>query len=432
VLGATAAAALLLAAAFESVKKDAASNGELDKFASGLRLTDEQVRKAGGSVKYLSDRTREVTGITVTWGNIASATYQVLLERAGTTSKGISDGFTSAFKWIGDFGKFTISLLLAGFAGLIELVMSVGKNLGRLATGNFDQLTNPLKDVQKQFYKTFNDVEAGSMRSASERGSPKAQLQIESDANKPPKPPKAKKQSDHGLAEALAELDAQIKGQNALAAAYQVSDAEAIKAEAMQKAEEQAIRHKGDVALFYEKELALAVAQRAADGGRLIADIHAEAAARTVVNDLVEQGVIPVQRMSQALEEQTKKRQLMAALEAAEDKGMIERAGRAARGNRQPGPSRRACSTTSSQKRRRCSRSQRTRTRLTSSSSRSSSSAHRTRSARSAWRSCRPNNTSATRASRTRRTSPTSPRATSTRRSRPTTSRPPRISTTRR
>jgi hypothetical protein len=328
VLGATAAAALLLAAAFESVKKDAASNGELDKFASGLRLTDEQVRKAGGSVKYLSDRTREVTGITVTWGNIASATYQVLLERAGTTSKGISDGFTSAFKWIGDFGKFTISLLLAGFAGLIELVMSVGKNLGRLATGNFDQLTNPLKDVQKQFYKTFNDVEAGfdaiGKRAADLR---KAQLQIESDANKPPKPPKAKKQSDHGLAEALAELDAQIKGQNALAAAYQVSDAQAIKAEAMQKAEEQAIRHKGDVALFYEKELSLAVAQRAAEGGRLIADIHAEAAARTVVNDLVEQGVIPVQRMSQALDEQTKKRQLMAALEAAEDKGMIERAG---------------------------------------------------------------------------------------------------------
>jgi hypothetical protein len=297
VLGATAAAALLLAAAFESVKKDAASNGELDKFASGLRLTDEQVRKAGGSVKYLSDRTREVTGITVTWGNIASATYQVLLERAGTTSKGISDGFTSAFKWIGDFGKFTISLLLAGFAGLIELVMSVGKNLGRLATGNFDQLTNPLKDVQKQFYKTFNDVEA-----------------------------KPKKVSDHGLADALAELDAQIRGQKALAAAYQVSDAAAIKAAAMQKAEEQAIRHKGEIGVFYEKELALAVASRAADSAKEIADIHAEAAARAVVNDLVEQGIIPVQRMSAALEEQQKKRQLMAALAVAEDKGWLKQA----------------------------------------------------------------------------------------------------------
>jgi hypothetical protein len=121
---------------------------------------------------------------------------------------------------------------------------------------------------------------------------------------------RSRRRSDHGLADALAELDAQIKGQNALAAAYQVSDAAAIKAEAHQKAEEQAIRHKGEVGMFYEKELALAVAKRAADGAKVIADIRVRRR-RSQSSTISSRGHHPAAH-GQALEEQRKKRQLMA------------------------------------------------------------------------------------------------------------------------
>ena len=131
-------------------------------------------------------------------------------------------------------------------------------------------------------------------------------------------PKKAKKQSDHGLAETLAELDAAIAGQWRLAAAYQVSDAAAIKAEALQKAEEEAIRHKGDVGLFYEKELALAVATRAADGAKVINDLTAEAAARKKVNDEIEAGLIPAALAGQALDLEKELRPLVAAAAVAE------------------------------------------------------------------------------------------------------------------
>jgi hypothetical protein len=306
-LGGLAAVAGVAFAGIKSFQDEVKDSGALDKFAEGLRLTDSQIESLGGKVKYLSDRTREVTGITVTFGNIANATFQVLAERAGLTAKSISEGFTAAFQWIGGFGKFTISLLLAGFATLVEVAASAAKNLGRLATGKLDQVTNPLKDAGRQFLKTFDEVNAGfdkiGQRAIELR---KKQLQELSDSNKPPKPPKEKKQSDHGLAEALAELDAQIKGEYALAAAYKVSDAAVIRSTALQKAEEEAIRHKGSVGVFYQKELALAVASGLKDGAKQAADLRDEADAREGVNAQVAAGLIPAAKANEALELQTK------------------------------------------------------------------------------------------------------------------------------
>jgi hypothetical protein len=174
-------------------------------------------------------------------------------------------------------------------------------------------------DAQKQISKNLETIRSNIIGAAEKRIRTAADAIIEDRTAKKPK-------GDHGLAEALALLDAQIKSQNALAAAYQISDVAAIKAEALQKAEEEAIRHKGQVGIFYEKELALAVAKGAADSAKVIADIHAEAAARSVVNDLVAQGIIPAQRMSQALEEQQKKRDLLARIAIADEQGWAKQA----------------------------------------------------------------------------------------------------------
>jgi hypothetical protein len=66
-----------------------------------------------------------------------------------------------------------------------------------------------------------------------------------------------------------------------------VSDAAAIKAEALQKAEQAAIKHKSETGIFYEKELALAVATRIAQGEKAAADMSYETGARKQVNDEV-------------------------------------------------------------------------------------------------------------------------------------------------
>jgi hypothetical protein len=313
-------------AGFKTFSDEVSKSGVLDRYAEGLRLTDAQIRAAGGSVKYLADGTREVTGLSVSFGSVARAAFQVVGEHAGITGATISSAIGSAFKFIGNFGMFTIQTLLAGFAALVQMMMQVGRNMKALATGDFDNMKDVLGVGKAQFDKTFADIGKGF----DDIGKRAIELEQKglldtSNSNKPPKPKAAAKaKGDGGLADELARLEAQIRGQLRLAEAYQVSDAASIKAEALQKAEEAAIKRKGDTAIFYEKHLRLAIAQRLADGAKMIADIHAESAARAVVNDLVEQGIIPVQRMSQALEEQQKKRQLMAALAVAEDEGRLD------------------------------------------------------------------------------------------------------------
>jgi hypothetical protein len=125
--------------------------------------------------------------------------------------------------------------------------------------------------------------------------------------------------SDHGLADAQKQLETQIDGQNRLAAAYQASDQAAIKAEALQKAEEAAIRHKGETGIFYAKELALDTAKALADGGKQVNELRNEADARAAVNGQVAAGLIPISQAGQELELEAKLRPL--AVRAAMNEG---------------------------------------------------------------------------------------------------------------
>lgn len=293
------AVATPLVLAFIDVKREAEGDDAIRKYAETLGLTREEMKK-------LKD-------VTVTWGDVTKATWEVLLERAGLTSKGISSFFSSAFSTILDFGKFTISVLLGGFAALVELVASVGKNLARAMTGNFSAMTNPLADMKKQFFSTFNDVQAGFSHIASlSRANAEARVRQQANALIADRNPARSRSSrgtasgsDNGLAQSLAELDAAIKGQLRLAAAYLISDAAAIKATALQKAEEEAIRHKGDVGVFYEKELAKAVATGAAEGAKQVAHLRDETAARKAVNDNLAAGTLSYRDMNEAMQDET-------------------------------------------------------------------------------------------------------------------------------
>jgi hypothetical protein len=233
-------------------------------------------------------------------------------------------------------------LVKSGVDQLNSLITTVNKvpgvNLGQVSAPQVSPLDNAnagaaakaaksIGDGYKQAYSDARKADAAfwaqvgtnAKQHAKDRMSAEAQALKDNET-----PKKAKKQSDHGLADSLAQLDVQIKGQWALAEAYQVSDAAAIKAEALQKAEEQAIKHKGDTALYYEKELALAVAKSASDAAKHIADLSAQTGAQKSVNDAVAAGVLPASQMSKALQEATEKRQLLSAIAIAQENGWTD------------------------------------------------------------------------------------------------------------
>lgn len=105
-----AAGAGLLAAAFLGVKQTADAT-DLQPFINSLGLTDKEMKK--------------LTDTTVTWGDVAKATFQVVAEKAGTSADQITGAFGSAFKSVGDFGKFSASIILAAFGAAVKGVADV-------------------------------------------------------------------------------------------------------------------------------------------------------------------------------------------------------------------------------------------------------------------------------------------------------------------
>lgn len=366
-LGALAAVAGVAFGAVKQFQDQVRDSGTLDRFAEGLRLTDAQIKKAGGSVQYLADGTREITGLTVTFGDVMAGVFEEISKEAnaGSAWDKFKGNASSAFSGVLDVWNKTSAALSAGMWTLGDIAKDVFQYIGqKIGQGFYDgvnkaidainslnakipawagggdpNLISHLKPdkavadlaglgatIRKQADKNYADALAANKRAyagvenaAIEHN--KRMRQIESDGNKPPK---AKKQSDHGLAEALAELDAEIKGQWALAAAYQVSDAAAMKAEAMQKAEQDAIRHRGDVALFYERELAKATATRAAEGAKQINNLNVETEARKRVNDAIAAGALDASQAETALKDEAQLRSLMAARDAAQAEGRMQ------------------------------------------------------------------------------------------------------------
>jgi hypothetical protein len=378
-LGVTAVAAGILFAAMSSVKDAAASDDEMKKYAEGLGLTHDEMKK-------LKD-------VTVTWGDVTKATFQVLAERAGLSVTDISTAWTKTWSFIGNVAKTTIAGLLAAFGGFVEFAASIFRNLGKIIANVFSaaanasiasveflinkvisgvnamaaganaiidrlpakmrdalgiqnfgmldpvalgritkqfDLSNPFIDMRNQANKTFKDVMGGFDRiGALATKNAKARMdeqaaQIIADRNAK----KGAKEKEDANAKELAQTEQQIRGLWRLAEAYQISDVAALKAEARLKAEEKALKNKGDAEVYYAAELQLAVAQRAADGAKVIADLRAEGAARAFVNDLVAQGHIRVEQMGLVMADQMKRRQLEAALAVAEERGWVIEAGR--------------------------------------------------------------------------------------------------------
>ena len=376
-----AAVATTAFAAFKQFQGQVKDSGDLTRYRDNLGLTHQQMLQLSDGVDKAGGKVKELTDVTVTAGDVmaglwktirddantggawdklkgeAATAFGYVLEAWGIASAGITAGIYGTFNAVevvwkefpavfGDLFVQGVNAAITALNGLVKMGVDAlndviaaadkipGVKVGQITAPQIapmdnanagaaakaekairDGYVNAYADARKADAAFWSQVDSNSKQHLKDR------MSAEADALKANE--RQRKPNDHGLGNALADLDAQIRGQQALAKAYQVNDAEALKAEALQRAEEQAIRHKGDTGVFYEKELALAVAKAGAEGGKRIADLVAQASAQKQVNDAVAAGVIPASQMGQALQATTEKRQLIAALAVAEEQSAI-------------------------------------------------------------------------------------------------------------
>lgn len=332
-LGVAAIAAGLAFAGVESFKQEVSDSGDLDRFAEGLHLTAAQIEEAGGKVEYLGHNVQQITGLTVTWGDVFKGTMDALLDATGTSSSQFKHYWVDALEQTAQVGISAAQVIAAAFAATYSIIKDL-RNVG-LALVNpslagaliqSGAVPSPQKILQdalnagkgafgatgKFFHQTVpNDI----------LGEGRKRLQGLSDRNNPPKgrnPPKPKR---NAADDELAKLQAQIDAQNTLTQAYLANDAAVIKAEADQKAMVLAVEKHAtaaQTAALKDRELTLAIATIASSGAKVISNLNFETDARKKVNDMVAAGLIPASQANDQLQLETKLREPLAAL-AAED-----------------------------------------------------------------------------------------------------------------
>ncbi|WP_343526749.1 phage tail length tape measure family protein [Sphingomonas sp.] len=121
-------------------------------------------------------------------------------------------------------------------------------------------------------------------------------------------------------------VEAQIRNLYALADAYGVSGSAALIAEAQVRAESHAIRQRGDIEAAVNRQIAVSIAQRVSDGAKAIQSMDDQSRIQTEVNAAVAEGLIPAARANEMLRERMAELPLLAALEAAQLRGLTKEA----------------------------------------------------------------------------------------------------------
>lgn len=294
-------------AAFKDFQQQVKDDGDLTRYRDSLGLTHKEMLRLSDGVEKVSKGIKELGPVTVTFGDVMHGVWKAMTDRVADSTpwKAFSSAVETAF-------TFVIKAIdkLIGFAVTGLNVLIAGTNL---VSGSKFQLLQVSEHPVANFFK---DVGANAEQHARDRMDAEAAA-LKADRS----PKKPKKPKDHGLQEALDKLDAEIKGQYALAAAYDVSDAAVQRAAAHQKAAEDAISHKANAQqqeLFYQKELQKAVATDVAQAAKKNADLQFETSERSRLNAEIAAGTITVTQANEQLKLQTKLRSLNADLENAD------------------------------------------------------------------------------------------------------------------
>ncbi|MGR6329207.1 hypothetical protein ACU5AX_09085 [Sphingomonas sp. XXL09] len=131
------------------------------------------------------------------------------------------------------------------------------------------------------------------------------------------------------LAREAEAIEAQTRNLYALADAYGKSGGAALIAEAAVKAESHAIKEQADVTAAINRQVGLAIAQRVSDAERGTTASREQTAAQEAINAQVKAGLVPAERAAELVRDRIADLPLLAAIEAAQQRGLTEQAERA-------------------------------------------------------------------------------------------------------
>jgi hypothetical protein len=324
-LGVLAVTAGVAFGAFKQFQNQVKDDGDLTRYRDSLGLTHKEMLQLSDGTDKAGGKVKELTDVTITAGDMMAGLWKTIEDGASTSAgakvwdsiKGYAlDAFDGILKgWsvvsagitAGVYGTFNaVKVIWNNFPavfgdlfvqgvnvaiGALNALVKHGTDLlndfihgaNKIPGVNVSDVTAPqiglvdnknagaaLKAVKAlgdgfvSAYAAGKKADADFWHQVGENAKQhlKDRMKAEADAEKANRTPKKQKADPNVKAEA--ELQAAIKGQWDLAAAYQVSDAAAMEAEALQKAEEDAIKHKGETGVYYELELQKAVATTAA------------------------------------------------------------------------------------------------------------------------------------------------------------------------
>lgn len=367
-------AAMAAAAGAIKLLQNAANSGaDMDAYAKSLGLTAKEIRNLDDVTITFGDTTKAVFQLAgaAIWSGIGPAVTSVwdtMKEWAAWIFTGIKDatnfiigGMVGAYNTITKTWKMlpaaigdsfysavnasidAINLLVRRAVAGINLIgaqanriLPAAFQLPTLTAGQINGVTNQYKGMAKKVNEIaeqeikaaqskdyLGDAGRALVGAVSGRAAQIAQNRIKADAEAkgyldPEKPEKAKgdKRAEN-LAREAAAMEVAIKGLYDLAAAYGVSDAAAIKAAAVAKAHEKAIRKQADVEKFVSLELRRAVAERVKDAAKSAADLDYQTDLQEKLNQEVRSGALDIERMSERMSDLTAQREIMAAMSLA-------------------------------------------------------------------------------------------------------------------
>ncbi|MDZ7894227.1 MAG: phage tail length tape measure family protein [Sphingobium sp.] len=281
---------------------------------SGLGLTRAEMKR--------------LENTSISTGDVVKATFQVMAKSLGIDLTNMSKYWGSALDWMTTTGRNVLAALYAQFVGTFRAI-------GAIVTGVFSGkgIGEILSDVGNAYKGAFNEANTamtkfGQSVTKQLAANKQADLQRQAAEIRADRTPRSNARAESLAREAQA-TEAQIRNLYALADAYGVSGAAALIAEARVKAESEAIKKRGDIDAMVNRQIQLSIAQRVADGAKSTAGLRDQAAAQEQVNAMVAAGIIPAERAADLVRDRIADLPLLAAIEAAQQRGLTDEAKRA-------------------------------------------------------------------------------------------------------
>lgn len=273
---------------------------------------------------------KRLKDVSVDTGDVMTATFQVLAKNVGISLSGVKDWFGGVLDWITTAGRQYLATIYASWVGTFK---AIGVIVQDVFAGK--GISEIMSDVAGSYKGAFNDADQAMVKFGENvnkqiKQNKQAELEKQAAEIKADRTPKKDTHGDQLRRNAEA-TEAQIRNLYKLADAYGVSGAAALVAEAQVKAESQAIKARGDIEAFVNREIRLAVAERVSDAAKATATMRDQAEAQERVNAQVEAGLIPASRAADLISDQIADLPLLAAIQVSQQRGLADEAARATR-----------------------------------------------------------------------------------------------------